>query len=413
MTLVAVIGPAVAPHSSTAFATVPYSTPTGQFLLGGDTLGRDVLSRVLTGGWLLLLMALVSTAIGVVLGATAGISAAYLRGKTDGLIMRTVDIILAFPALVFTLLLVSISGPSLWLVVLAVGFAHAPAVARVIRAATLDISERDFVRSVELLGVKATKIMRSEILPNLISPLMVETGLRLTYSIVLIAGLNFLGFGQPPPASNWGYMIQENRLGLSSNPWAVVVPAALIALLTIGTNTFSDAIARVTIGVERRPEELALVEDFNSRTTHMSPVDERTSTPSTTAPPIRLAVRDLKIDLVASGADVVSEVSISVRAGQVLGLVGESGSGKTTVALALLGHARRGLVISSGEVNLDGHDILRMKRSELRAARAAKVAYVPQESVGRAEPDTSCRYAVARGAQFPPGGRDGCGCTSG
>lgn len=145
----------------------------------------------------------------------------------------------------------------------------------------------------------------------------------------------------------------------------------------------------------------------------MSPVDERTSTPSTTAPPIRLAVRDLKIDLVASGADVVSEVSISVRAGQVLGLVGESGSGKTTVALALLGHARRGLVISSGEVNLDGHDILRMKRSELRAARAAKVAYVPQESVGRAEPDTSCRYAVARGAQFPPGGRDGCGCTSG
>jgi peptide/nickel transport system permease protein len=91
---------------------------------------------------------------------------------------------------------------------------------------------------------------------------MVETGLRLTYSIVLMAGLAFLGFGQPPPTANWGYMIQENRIGLSSNPWAVLVPAALIALLTIGTNTFTDAIARVAIGVDRRPEEAALIDDL-------------------------------------------------------------------------------------------------------------------------------------------------------
>jgi peptide/nickel transport system permease protein len=93
---------------------------------------------------------------------------------------------------------------------------------------------------------------------------MVETGLRLTYSIVLMAGLNFLGFGQPPPAANWGYMIQENRIGLSSNPWAVIVPAALIALLTIGVNTYTDAVARVAIGVERRPEEAVLVDDLSA-----------------------------------------------------------------------------------------------------------------------------------------------------
>jgi peptide/nickel transport system permease protein len=106
--------------------------------------------------------------------------------------------------------------------------------------------------------------MRSEILPNLISPLMVEIGLRLTWSIVLIAGLNFLSFGQPPPAPNWGYMIQENRIGLSLNPWGVIVPAAVIALLTIGTNTFTDAIARVAIGVDRRPEEALLVDDLGT-----------------------------------------------------------------------------------------------------------------------------------------------------
>jgi peptide/nickel transport system permease protein len=260
--LIAVIGPWVEPYSSTAFVTTPFSAPSGSFLLGGDTLGRDVLSRVLDGGWVLLIMAALATALGVVVGAAAGISAAYLRGRADGLIMRTVDVILAFPSLVFALLLVSIIGPKLWLIVFAVGFTHAPAVARVLRSATLDISERDYVKAVELQGVKPGKVMRSEILPNLISPLMVETGLRLTYSIVLMAGLNFLGFGQPPPAANWGYMIQENRIGLSSNPWAVIVPAVLIALLTIGVNTYTDAVARVAIGVERRPEEAVLVEEL-------------------------------------------------------------------------------------------------------------------------------------------------------
>ncbi len=90
---------------------------------------------------------------------------------------------------------------------------------------------------------------------------MVETGLRLTYSIVIIAGLSFLGFGQSPPAANWGLMINENRIGLASNLWAVIVPAVLIALLTIGTNTFTDAVASVALGVDRKPEEAALIDD--------------------------------------------------------------------------------------------------------------------------------------------------------
>jgi peptide/nickel transport system permease protein len=176
--------------------------------------------------------------------------------------MRTVDVVLAFPQIVFALLLLSMLGPKLWLIVVAVGVSHAPQVARVLRSATLDVSERDFVKVAELQGMPPAKILRKEILPNLISPIMVETGLRLTYSIILISGLAFLGFGQAPPAPNWGYMINENQVGLPVNPWAVIVPAALIALLTIGTNTFADAIARVAIGVERRPEEAALVTDL-------------------------------------------------------------------------------------------------------------------------------------------------------
>ena len=258
--LMAIIGPFVAPYSPDLSVTFPFAAPSAQYLFGSDQLGRDVLSRVLAGGWELLLMALAATAFGVLIGAAAGVSAAYLRGRVDGLIMRTVDVLLAFPQLVFALLLVSIIGPKIWLIIVAVGLTHAPAVARVIRSAALEITERDYVKSVELQGVRPARVMTNEILPNLVSPLMVESGLRFTYSIVLMAGLSFLGFGLPPPAPNWGYMIQENRIGLSLNVWAVAVPAILIALLTIGINTFTDAVARVAIGVENRPEE-ALTDD--------------------------------------------------------------------------------------------------------------------------------------------------------
>jgi peptide/nickel transport system permease protein len=255
---VAVVGPFVAPHSPTASIVAPFADPSRQAILGGDVLGRDVLSRVLDGGWVLLAMAAAATALGVTLGTASGIAAGYLQGRSDGIIMRTVDVLLAFPQLVFALLLVSILGPTAWLTVLAVGLSHAPQVARVMRAATLDVSERDFVKATELLGVKRRRIMAEEILPNLISPLMVEIGLRLTYSIVIIAGLSFLGFGQPPPAPNWGIMINENRQGLVLSPWGVVVPAILIALLTIGASTFTDAVARVTIGIDREAATAAL-----------------------------------------------------------------------------------------------------------------------------------------------------------
>ena len=260
---VAFIGPLVAPVSPTALLTLPFAKPSGRFLLGADFLGRDVLARVLDGGWLLLLMAAAATALGIAAGAAAGISAAYLRGRPDGLIMRTVDVILAFPQLVFALLLLSILGPKLWLIVLAVGLTHAPAVARVLRSATLDISERDFVKVAELQGMRPATVMAREILPSLSTPLMVEAGLRLTYSIIIMSGLAFLGFGQPPPSPSWGTMINENRAGLALNPWAVIIPALLIALLTIGTNLLTDAVGRAALGADRRPGEAALLDDLD------------------------------------------------------------------------------------------------------------------------------------------------------
>jgi peptide/nickel transport system permease protein len=257
--LLALVGPLLAPHSPTApVAPFPFSKPSSAAPLGGDVLGRDVLSRVLAGGAVLLGIAAAATAVGVAAGVILGIAAAYYGRWTDGIIMRTVDVFLAFPQLVFALLLVSVVGPKLWLIVVAVGVSHAPQVARVIRSVALDVSERDYVKAAELMDAPAREVMLGEILPNLLSVVMVEIGLRFTYSILIIAGLSFLGFGIQPPAANWGLMINENRIGLVVNPWAVVVPAGLIALLTIGLNTYTDAIARASLGVNRPAEEMVV-----------------------------------------------------------------------------------------------------------------------------------------------------------
>jgi peptide/nickel transport system permease protein len=252
---VAALGPALAPDSPTAFSTIPFAPPSSHNLLGGDVLGRDVLSRVLNGGWQLLLMAGIATLIGVAVGTAIGVTAAFWGGRSDSVLMRAVDVLLAFPQIVFGLLLVSIAGPKVWLIVVAVAIAHAPQVARVMRSAALDVCERDYVRSAELIALRPSRVIVGEILPNLTSPLMVEIGLRLTFSIVLIAGLSFLGFGLQPPSPNWGSMINENRIGLSANLWGVVAPVLLLAILTVGMNTFTDAVARASMGVDRADAE--------------------------------------------------------------------------------------------------------------------------------------------------------------
>jgi peptide/nickel transport system permease protein len=249
--LVALVGPLFAPKSPTAFVGTPFASPGGSNgVLGTEGVGRDALSRVLWGGRDILALGALATLAGVAFGTLAGVAAGYLKGFVDEAIMRTLDVALAFPQIVLALLLVSIIGPKLWLVCLAVAAIHAPQVARVARAATLRSAEQDFVKYAEAFGIPRFRIMLGEIVPNIISPLMVETGLRLTYSIAIIASLSFLGLGLQPPAADWGLMVNENRIGIEQNPWPVVAPIVLIAILTIGANMFTDAVARSALGIE-------------------------------------------------------------------------------------------------------------------------------------------------------------------
>jgi peptide/nickel transport system permease protein len=247
----ALIGPLFAPYAPTEFVGAPYEKPSADALLGTDNLGRDVLSRFLWGGRSILALAVLSTVLGVVLGVAVGLVSAYARSALDDVLMRAMDVILAFPQIVLALVAVATVGPKLWLLVLVVGITTGPRVARVVRGAALDVVERDFVRAAEGIAVPRTKILFGEVLPNVTSPLVVETSLRLTFSIALISALSFLGFGLQPPAADWGLMINENRLGLEIQPWGVVMPVIAIGLLTIGTSLVGDGFSRASIGIER------------------------------------------------------------------------------------------------------------------------------------------------------------------
>jgi peptide/nickel transport system permease protein len=253
LVFVAAVGPYFAPHGPTAFiGLAPNSPPSSKALFGTDHIGQDVWSRFLWGGREILVMAVLATALGLVTGTAIGLTAAYSRGSIDDTLMRAMDVILAFPQIMLALVVIATVGPKAWLMVLAVGLTTMPRVARVTRGAAQPIVERDFVAAAEALGLPRARILLREVLPNIMSPLLVEANLRLTYAIGLIASLAFLGFTPNPNGADWGLMIQENQIALgTSQPWGVVLPMIAIALLTVGTGLVGDGFARAAAGIDR------------------------------------------------------------------------------------------------------------------------------------------------------------------
>jgi peptide/nickel transport system permease protein len=248
---VAVLGPIFSTTSPTAFVGRPFQPPSKGLPFGADVLGRDALSRFLHGGERLLGMALLATILGVGLGTALGLLAGYSRKSVDEMIMRALDVLLSFPAIILALLFVSALGNKWWLVVITIAAAHAPRVARVVRGATLQLVEQEYVQYAEGIGVPRRRIIISDLLPNVTAPLTVEVGLRMTYSIGIVAALAYLGFGAQPPTPDWGTMINENQPGITLNPWPVLLPVLAIAVLTVGLNLITDGFGRVMAGVDR------------------------------------------------------------------------------------------------------------------------------------------------------------------
>jgi peptide/nickel transport system permease protein len=241
--LIVAVGPWLAPHDPLQPVGAPFETWGQGHLLGTDVLGRDVLSRVLAGGRSTLFNALAASVLGVAAGTVLGLLAALARSWGDGAIMRILDVLLAFPQYVLILLVVSMIGSSTWLSILLIALVWTTPVAKVMRGAALGVVEQDFVRYSRSLGTSRFRILVDDVLGNVTAPLSVEFGLRLTYSIALVAGLSFLGFGPQPPTPDWGLMISENQVGISLQPLGALAPVLLIAILTVGANLVTEGIA--------------------------------------------------------------------------------------------------------------------------------------------------------------------------
>jgi peptide/nickel transport system permease protein len=241
---VALLGPFFAPYAPDEPVGVPFSGPAEGTPFGTDFLGRDVLSRVLWGGRSVLALAGLATLLAYVGGVAIGLAAGYNRSLVDPALMRSADVMLSFPALLFLLVLVTGAGTSEAVLVAGVALVQMPLIARIVRAATLEQSVRGFVEAAVARGEGTVAILRREILPNIVGPITADIGLRFTYAIILVASVNFLGLGLQPPAADWALIISENRSGLTLNPYVILVPAALISLLTISVNLVGDAIAR-------------------------------------------------------------------------------------------------------------------------------------------------------------------------
>ena len=248
--ILAVIGPFVAPYGYAQMgAGIPLSGMSWVHPFGVDQLGRDIFSRVIYGGHIVILLSLCGTALGLVLGAILGLLSGYVGGWIDNLLQRLLEALISIPFLVLALLAIAAAGPEAAgdpvLVIFVVALVYAPRIARMARSAAIDIATRDFVTIARLRGESAWSVMRRELLPNATSVLLVEFALRAGYAPVLIGSLGFLGFGMRPPTPEWGLMIAENRALLIISPVTVLGPGLALASLVVGLNLFTEGFARI------------------------------------------------------------------------------------------------------------------------------------------------------------------------
>lgn len=251
---VAVFGSLVG-GSPTRQLGVPFTAPGGGELLGTDLLGRSVWDRVLHGGLRLIVITALATLTAYALGASLGLLAGYRRDVVDDVIMRVLDVLLSFPPILLLLVLAAGAGQGLATIFIGSVLVNVPGAARVVRSATQEIVGLAYVEAAVLRGEPTRVVLRREILPNIRGTMLADAGPRLSGTVILIAGLNYLGIGVDPPTPDWGAMIFENRSGLTLQPWAVVAPALLIVLLVVAVNLLADAYARSTgrSGLIERP----------------------------------------------------------------------------------------------------------------------------------------------------------------
>jgi ABC-type dipeptide/oligopeptide/nickel transport system permease subunit len=216
--------------------------PNGTFWLGTDDLGRDVLVRIAYGARVSLLVGVIATAITVAIGVVLGLAAGFLGGLVDTVLARLIDVVLSVPFLLVAIALVSVTGPSLTVTVLVIGFFSWASVARIVRGQVLSLREREFVEAARSLGAGDTRIMFVDVLPNVLAPVIVYTTLLIPVVIVTQATLSFLGLGLPPPTADWGGMISESQNYYTTAWWFIFFPGLALLITTLAFNLFGDGV---------------------------------------------------------------------------------------------------------------------------------------------------------------------------
>jgi peptide/nickel transport system permease protein len=237
---VAVFAQWIAPYGMNVPIGDVWEGPSAQFWLGTDTLGRDLLSRMIYGGQTTIFVATMATAVSFITGSTLGFTAAVIGGWVDQLLSRFVDLFMSIPALILALVILSVMPTTLTVLIVVMGLLDSTRVYRLSRAVAVDITVMDYVEAARLRGEKTAWIVFREILPNALSPLVAELGLRFIFAVLFISTLSFLGLGVQPPLADWGGLVKENSAGLVYGIPAALAPAIAIAALAIAVNLVAD-----------------------------------------------------------------------------------------------------------------------------------------------------------------------------
>jgi len=238
--LVGILAPLIAPYGEAQIVGDQFLPWGGDYLLGTDNLGRDMLSRLIWGARNTVGVALLTTLLAFLLGSITGLLAAALPGWVDMLLSRLVDVLMAVPSLIFTLLALSALGPGIWNLIMVIAVLDATRVFRLARASAMNIMVMDYVEAARLRGEGTWWIIRHEVLPNITAPLIAEFGLRFCFVFLTISALSFLGLGLPPPMADWGGMVRDNAALITFGDSTPLLPAACIALLTVSVNFVVD-----------------------------------------------------------------------------------------------------------------------------------------------------------------------------
>ena len=245
--IIAVLAPVISPFDPEEIHSEHLFAPPGGFLpLGGDSVGRDVMSRLFYGGRISLFVGLVSVGIGITLGSLLGVASAYLGGSFDLIVQRFVDAFIAFPGIILALAIMAVLGSSVTNIIIALVLVLAPSAIRTVRSQALAIKEMDYILAVTAVGASGTRIVLRHMVPNCMAIFMILATLNLGYAIIVEASLSFLGVGVPPNVATWGSMLAEGGVSyIDEAPWLAVLPGVALSLAVFGVNLLGDALRDV------------------------------------------------------------------------------------------------------------------------------------------------------------------------